>query len=81
MGVACFMSELDEKKLEIDFLQKQFFVALAVMFALLGWMASNYTATNNLIIGLAFVAFFFSVGFVVIVHKKIIMLIREVKEL
>ena len=49
------MSELDEKKLEIDFLQKQFFVALAVMFALLGWMATNYSKTDTLIIGLAFV--------------------------
>ena len=75
------MSKLDEKKLEIEFLQKQFFVALAVMFALLGWMATNYAIAASLIISLAFVAFFISVGFVVTVHKKIILLIREVSEL
>ena len=76
-----FVSELDEKKLEIDFLQKQFFVALAVMFALLGWMATNYSKTDTLIIGLAFVAFLFSTAFVVVIHKKIRLLILEVRKL
>jgi len=53
------MTKLDEKKLEIDFLQKQFFVSLAVMFALLSWMATHYMNANLLILSLAFVAFFF----------------------
>jgi len=75
------MSELDEKKLEIDFLQKQFFVALAVMFALLGWMATNYLGAESLIISLAFVAFIFSVGFTFTLHRKICLLIREVRKL
>jgi len=75
------MTKLDEKKLEIDFLQKQFFVSLAVMFALLSWMATHYMNANLLIISLAFVAFFFSAGFVVVVHKRIKSLIREVREL
>jgi hypothetical protein len=75
------MTKLDEKKLEIDFLQKQFFVSLAVMFALLGWMSTNYIHADILILSLAFGAFIFSVGFVVIVHKKIKSLIREVREL
>ncbi|SMG65340.1 hypothetical protein BMETH_32951134155, partial [methanotrophic bacterial endosymbiont of Bathymodiolus sp.] len=44
------MTKLDEKKLEIDFLQKQFFVSLAVMFALLGWMSTNYIHADILIL-------------------------------
>ena len=75
------MSELDEKKLEIEYLQKQFFAALAVMFALLGWMVTNYGSTGGLIIFLSFVAFFVAVSFVVVVHKKIIFLIKEVGKL
>lgn len=51
------------------------------MFALLSWMATNYMDANLLIMSLAFVAFFFSVVFVVVVHKKIKLLIREVREL
>ena len=75
------MAQLDEKQLEIEFLQKQFFVSIAVLFALLGWMSTNYIHADILILSLAFIAFFFSVGFVVIVYKKIKLLIREVGEL
>ncbi len=75
------MSKLDEKKLEIDFLQKQFFVAIAVMFALLGWMGSNHQKLDILILGLSFIAFLISSIFVIITHKKIKSLIKEVSEL
>lgn len=51
------------------------------MFALLSWMATHYINANLLILSLAFVAFFFSAGFVVVVHKRIKLLIREVREL
>jgi hypothetical protein len=44
------MSKLDEKKLEIEFLQKQFFVALTVMFALLGWMDGWQQITQTLLV-------------------------------
>ena len=44
------MSELDKKKLQIEFLQKQFFASLAVAFALLGWVVTNYESTNEYIL-------------------------------
>jgi hypothetical protein len=36
------MSELEEKKAEIAFLEKLFFVGLAAMFAVVGWLVTSY---------------------------------------
>ena len=75
------MGELDEKKLEIDYLEKLFFAALAAVFALLGWLASNYESVSLVILVLAFISFLVGVLFVYNVNSKIRKLIREVREL
>jgi len=51
------------------------------MFALLGWMGSNHQKLDILILGLSFIAFLISSIFVIITHKKIKSLIKEVSEL
>jgi hypothetical protein len=75
------MSELDKKKLQIEFLQKQFFASLAVAFALLGWVVTNYESTSEYILLLSFFSLLVAVWFVVMVHKKINFLIHEVGKL
>jgi len=41
------MSEADSIKANIAFHEKMFFAAIAILVALVGWMASNYTNVSS----------------------------------
>jgi len=75
------MGELDKIKLEINFHEKMFFSALAVLLALLGWMVLNFKSAEETILLLAMVSSVLSSGIVVRSYFQIRALINKVGEL
>jgi len=75
------MGELDKIKLEINFHEKMFFSALAVLLALLGWMVLNFKSVEETILLLAMVSSVLSSGIVVRSYFQIRALINKVGEL
>ncbi len=73
------MSESESIKANIAFHEKMFFAAIATLITLLGWMASNYTTTNKLLLVSALVISFFAGAYVVLQYRLIKRLILELK--
>jgi len=75
------MSELDEKKLEIELFKSLFFIALTMLFAILGWVVSNADHVQTFQLVLAFFGILFAAVFSVGLYRNIRRLIREVRKL
>ena len=75
------MTKLDIVKADIAFHEKLFFGALAVLVALVGWLASHYQEAAIWLMLLAVIAIFSATGFVVVHYRKIKRLIRQLGDL
>ena len=75
------MSELEEKKAEIAFLEKLFFVGLAAMFAVVGWLATSYQTAEVWLLAVAGFSVLASAVVVLRVYRKIKVCIRELRDL
>ncbi len=74
------MSESESIKADIAFHEKMFFTAIAVLVALIGWMASNYTVVGAVHLVFSLLAIIFSSAYVVFQYRLIKQLIKELKD-
>ena len=74
------MPEIDKIKADIAFHEKLFFGALAIVFALTGWMTAHYIDSKLWLLLLAFVVTICAGVFSVIQYRKIKQLIEELGE-
>lgn len=74
------MPKADRLKAEISFHEKMFFAALAVVFGLAGWSASNFETTSLFILGLAIAGILFSSIFGIYQYREIKKLIEELDD-
>jgi F0F1-type ATP synthase assembly protein I len=73
------MSETESIKANIAFHEKIFFAAIATLMTLIGWIVSNYTVTNSILLVVALAIGFFSGGFVIYQYRLIKRLIKELE--
>ncbi len=73
------MSESESIKADIAFHEKMFFTAIAALMTLIGWMASNYTTANSLLLSAVLIVSFFAGTYVVYQYRLIKRLIKELK--
>ena len=71
------MPEIDRIKADIAFHEKLFFAALAIVFALTGWITTHYPDSDVWLLLLALVGLICSVGFGVLQYRAIKQLIKE----
>jgi len=74
------MSRLDRLKADISFHEKMFFAALAIIFGLIGWSASNFLNTSLFVMLLAFCSLSVAIVFGVYQYRFIKKLIRELED-
>lgn len=74
------MSESESIKADIAFHEKMFFVAIAALMALIGWMTANYMIVSSLLLIIVLVVSFFSGIYVVYQYRLIKRLIKELKD-
>ncbi len=75
------MSELDKLKLQINFHEKMFFVSLASLLAMLGWIANNLNSSSFEMLLLVLLSAFATVLFGGWHYRKIHALIDKVGDL
>ena len=73
------MSKIDFIKAEIAFYEKLFFASMAVILALIGWVAMQLLLAPVWLIGLSFIAVLCVVYYARDVYKKLRILMRDLK--